>query len=126
MKATLTSLFPVEQMTAAEREREDAKREGIEIMGGVMPLEVIKDENGGPAALKMCECTMKGNVPEPIEGTEFELECDIVIAAIGQMGDFDGLEGMDGGAASSTPTPTYQVKGRTSTSPAAISCARTC
>ena len=33
-------------MTAAEREREDAVREGIEILGGVMPLEVIKDENG--------------------------------------------------------------------------------
>mgnify|MGYP000414538797 CR=1 FL=1 len=32
-----------EQMTAAEREREDAKREGIEIKGGVMPLEVASE-----------------------------------------------------------------------------------
>ena len=46
VKAVLTSLFPIDKMTAAEREREDAAREGIEIKGGVMPLEVIGDDNG--------------------------------------------------------------------------------
>lgn len=113
MEATLTSLFPVDQMTAAEREREDAKREGIEIMGGVMPLEVIKDENGKAWGLKMCQCEMKGNAPEPIEGTEFELECDIIIAAIGQMGDFSGLDGFDNGRGFlDTEGGSYRVKGR--------------
>ena len=48
--AVLTSLFPIEKMTAAEREREDAKREGIDIQGGVMPLEVLKDEKAGAGA----------------------------------------------------------------------------
>ncbi len=43
VSAVLTSLFPVEKMTAAEREREDAKREGIDIQGSVMPLEVLLD-----------------------------------------------------------------------------------
>ncbi|MCB1348434.1 MAG: FAD-dependent oxidoreductase, partial [Maritimibacter sp.] len=71
VKATLTSLFPVEQMTAAEHEREDAKREGIDIQGGVMPLEVIKNDKGVAIGLKMCKCEMKGNVPQPIEGTEY-------------------------------------------------------
>jgi len=52
MEATLTSLFPIEQMTAAEHEREDAKREGIDIKGSVMPLEVILDENGIATGLK--------------------------------------------------------------------------
>ena len=60
VKAVLTSLFPVEQMTAAAREREDAAREGIEIVGGVMPLEVVKDEKGLARALRLCKCTMKG------------------------------------------------------------------
>jgi len=112
MKATLTSLFPVEQMTAAEREREDAKREGIDIKGSVMPLEVLKDENGKARALKMCECDMDGMRPVPREGTEFEIECDIVIAAIGQMGDFAGIEAMDGGKGFIDTDPTYRVKGR--------------
>ncbi|SDJ25697.1 NAD(P)-binding protein [Aliiruegeria lutimaris] len=112
MQATLTSLFPAEEMTAAEREREDAKREGIDIKGGVMPLEVLKNGDGRAIGLKMCECTMKGMTPEPIEGTEFELEADIIIAAIGQMGNFEGVEDMDGGRGFIATTPAYQVKGK--------------
>ncbi|MFV0515394.1 MAG: NAD(P)-binding protein [Jhaorihella sp.] len=112
MQATLTSLFPVEKMTAAERERADALREGIDIRGGVMPLEVIRDDKGHAVALKMCECDMDGMKPVPREGTEFEIECDIIISAIGQMGDFAGLEEMDGGRGFIDASPTYQVKGR--------------
>ncbi len=112
IQATLTSLFPVEQMTAAEHEREDAKREGVEIIGGVMPLEVLKDENGRARALKMCKCEMKGNVPEPIEGTEFEIECDIIISAIGQYGDLEGIDDLDNGRGFIDIDGTYAVKGR--------------
>ena len=46
VQAVLTSLFPMNQMTAAEREREDALREGIDIKGGVMPVEVMLDADG--------------------------------------------------------------------------------
>ncbi|WP_137702287.1 NAD(P)-binding protein [Marimonas lutisalis] len=112
MQATLTSLFPVEQMTAAEREREDAKREGIDIKGSVMPLEVIKDDNGKAVGLKMCECKMNGMAPEPIEGTEFEIEADIIIAAIGQMGDFEGMEDLANDRGFIDIEGPYQVKGR--------------
>ena len=112
IEAVLTSLFPIEQMTAAEHEREDAMREGVEIMGGVMPIEVLKDENGRARALKMAKCEMKGNVPEPIEGTEFEIECDIIIAAIGQMGDLTGLEDLDNGRGFIDIEKAYAVKGR--------------
>ncbi len=112
MEATLTSLFPVEQMTAAEHEREDAKREGVDIKGSVMPLEVIKNAEGRAIALKMCECDMKGNVPEPREGTEFEIECDIIISAIGQMGDLTGIEDLDNGRGFIDTEAGYKVKGR--------------
>ncbi len=112
VKATLTSLFPVEQMTAAEHEREDAKREGVDIRGSVMPLEVIKDDSGKAIALKLCECTMKGNAPQPIEGTEFEIECDVIISAIGQYGDFGGIEDMDAGNGFIAIEAGYKVKGK--------------
>jgi glutamate synthase (NADPH/NADH) small chain len=113
MQATLTSLFPIEQMTAAEHEREDAKREGVDIRGGVMPLEVLKDANGKARALRMCECVMKGNVPEAVEGTEFEIECDIIIAAIGQMGDLTGgLEEFDNGRGFIDVEAGYKVKNK--------------
>ena len=107
----LTSLFPIEKMTAAEHEREDAKREGVDIQGGVMPLEVVKDEKGRARALRMCKCTMKGMVPVPIEGTEYEVECDMVISAIGQMADLaDGLEALDGGRSAIAIDAVYKVK----------------
>lgn len=112
MEATLTSLFPIEQMTAAERERADAEREGIDLRGGVMPLAVIKDDKGRATGLKMCQCVMKGNVPQPVEGTEFEIEADIIIAAIGQMGDLEGVEALDNGRGFIDISPTYQVKDR--------------
>ena len=111
MQATLTSLFPVEQMTAAEREREDAKREGIDIKGGVMPLEVIR-EGDKAVGLRMVECVMKGNVPEAVEGTEFILEADIIIAAIGQSGDLTGIEDMGNERGFIDVAGAYQVKGR--------------
>ncbi len=112
MDATLTSLFPLDEMTAAEHEREDAKREGVEIIAGVMPLELIKDENGLATGLKMCKCTMDGMRPVPIEDTEFELEADIIISAIGQYGDLEGLEDLDNGRGFIDTTVGYQVKGK--------------
>ncbi|MGD0643155.1 MAG: FAD-dependent oxidoreductase, partial [Roseiarcus sp.] len=111
VQAVLTSLFPIEKMTAAEREREDAKREGIEIKGGVMPLEVVKDADGKAVALRMCQCTMKGMTPQPVEGTEFEIACDIIVSAIGQMADLaDGLERLDSGRGSIAIDAVYKVR----------------
>jgi len=109
--AVLTSLFPIEKMSAAEREREDAVREGVDIVGGVMPLEVIKDANGLAVALKICQCTMKGMTPIPVEGTESEIPCDMIISAIGQSADLaDGLERLDGGRGAIAIDPVYQVR----------------
>jgi glutamate synthase (NADPH/NADH) small chain len=110
VKAVLTSLFPVEEMTAAEHEREDALREGVDIRGGVLPLEVIKDDTGRVAALKLCECEMDGTKPVPKEGTEFEIECDLIVSAVGQMGDLRGIEALDNGNGFIATDPLYKVK----------------
>ncbi len=112
MKATLTSLFPIEQMTAAEHEREDAKREGVDIKGSVMPLEVMLNAEGRATGLRMCECVMKGNAPVAIEGTEFTIEADIIIAAIGQAGDFEGIEGLSNDYGFIDVEAGYKVKGK--------------
>jgi NADPH-dependent glutamate synthase beta subunit-like oxidoreductase len=112
VSAVLTSLFPIENMTAAEREREDAVREGIEIRGAVMPVEVIKDADGKAIVLKMCECTMNGTTPVPVEGTEFAIPCDIIVSAIGQMPELsDGLEKLDNGKGGVSVDNVYKVRG---------------
>ena len=112
VEAVLTSLFPIEEMTAAEREREDARTEGVDLRGGVMPLEVIKGEDGRARALKMCECDMDGAKPVPKVGTEFEIECDLIVSAIGQMGDFSGIEEMANDHGFIDADQGFQVKGR--------------
>ncbi len=113
VSAVLTSLFPIEQMTAAEREREDARREGVDLRGGVMPLEVIKNGEGVATGLKMCQCTMKGMVPQPIDGTEFTIECDMIISAIGQMADLaEGLESLGNGRSAIAIDSVYRVRGK--------------
>jgi len=92
-EVTLTSLFPLEQMTAAEHEVQDALKEGVTILTEVMPKELLIDENGRATALVVVECEMDGNRPKPKEGgKETVIEADIVVSAIGQFGKFtDGI-----------------------------------
>ncbi|WP_456378020.1 NAD(P)-binding protein [Thiolapillus sp.] len=108
--ATLTSLFTKENMMAAEHEIHDAIQEGVTILDGVMPLEIIKGEDGRATGLKVCDCTMDGMTPVPIEGTERVLEADIIVAAIGQGGDLSGLESFDNGRGLMDTTNNYQLK----------------
>ena len=112
-EVTLTSLFPKKEMTATEHEVEDALREGVRIYDGVVPQEVVKDENGRACSLKMAKCTVddKG-VPTVIEGTEFEVECDLIVSAIGQGGDLSGIEDLDNGRGFIDTDKFYQVKDR--------------
>lgn len=93
----LTSLFPVNRMMAAQREVEAVVREGVDIRGGVMPLAVIKDDQGRVAALRLCRCRMDGDQPTPVEGTSFDLPCQLLVIAIGQKGDLGDLAELDSG-----------------------------
>ena len=96
-EVTLTSLFQRKEMTASEHEVEDALREGVSVKDGVMPVEVILREDGRAKALKVAQCEIKDNKPTPIEGTEFEIECDLIVSAIGQGGDLADLEEFNNG-----------------------------
>ncbi len=96
-EVTLTSLFPKAEMTAAEHEVHDAQREGVDIKDGVMPVKVILGDDGRATALRMATCEMIDNRPTPVEGTEFDIECDLIVSAIGQGGDLEGLEEFNNG-----------------------------
>lgn len=94
---TLTSLFPRSSMTASEHEVEDAIKEGVTIHDGVMPIEAILGDDGKATKLKMAKCEIKDGKPEAVAGTEFEIECDLIVSAIGQGGDLEGLEEFNNG-----------------------------
>jgi NADPH-dependent glutamate synthase beta subunit-like oxidoreductase len=112
-EVTLTSLFEREEMTATEHEVHDALHEGVRIDNGVMPLEVVLDDNGRATALKMAKCTMEDGRPIPVEGTEYTIECDLIVSAIGQGGDLsEGLETLDNGRGLIDADAFYQMPDR--------------
>jgi len=79
-----------EYMTAREEEIKHAEEEGVKFMFLVSPIEFIGDENGNVKVLKLImnelgEPDSSGRRrPVPIPGTEFGLEVDAVVFAIGQ------------------------------------------
>lgn len=110
--ATLTSLFTKDKMFAAEHEIHDALHEGCEILDGVMPLEVIVGADGRATGLKVCDCTMDGMTPVPTEGTERVLEADLIVSAIGQGGDMEGLSDLANDRSLIDADKFYQVPGK--------------
>lgn len=112
-EVTLTTLFPLDQMTAAEHEVQDALKEGVTILTEVMPKELVFDENGRAIGLTVVECVMNGNMPEPKEGgKETLIEADLVVSAIGQYGNLEGVEAMDNGRSLIDADKNYKVPGK--------------
>ncbi len=81
-------------------ELEEAEVEGVEIQYMVTPKRIIGDENGHVRAIEMVRNELGEpddsgrRRPKPVEGSEFLIECDMVIAAIGQRQDNDFLGDM--------------------------------
>ena len=112
-EVTLTSLFTKENMTAAEHEVMDALTEGVTILDGVMPTEVVLGADGRARGLKVVACKLESGRPVPLEGAEEKLiEADLVVSAIGQGGDMTGLEALDNGRGLMDADKFYQVPGK--------------
>jgi NADPH-dependent glutamate synthase beta subunit-like oxidoreductase len=107
---TLISRSPVEKMPAAEHEIEDANREGVSIQGCLNPVAVVKNDEGRAVALRVQKLEDDGKTP--IEGSEFDIEADLIVAAIGQKGEMDGLENLDNGHGFIDADQNYQVPGK--------------
>jgi NADPH-dependent glutamate synthase beta subunit-like oxidoreductase/Pyruvate/2-oxoacid:ferredoxin oxidoreductase delta subunit len=109
---TLTSVF----MTASKHELEHAEAEGIAIMGGWMPVAVLKGTDGRATGLRIKQCEAKmisGRLDiKPIEGTEKELPADLIVSAIGQAIDFTGLEEFNNGKGGVAADKNYQLQGK--------------
>ena len=78
-----------QEMPARLAEIKHAEEEGVELILLANPARFLGDDSGhvrGMGCLKMmlCEPDESGRCrPVPIEGSEFELECDLVIVALG-------------------------------------------
>lgn len=86
----LTTRSTIDNMPAAQEEIDDANREGVEIEGQLSPVEVIKGEDGRATALRFVRLEDDGSTP--IEGSEFDVECELIVPAIGQHVDNEGMD----------------------------------
>ena len=107
---TLISRSSIENMPAAEHEIEDANREGIEIIGQLSPVSVVKDDDGRAKALRVVKLEADGKTP--IEGSEYDIEAELIVAAIGQGGDWAGMEGFANERGLADADKNFQVPGK--------------
>ena len=111
-EVTLTSVY----MTASKPEIDHAEAEGIAIMGGWMPIGVVKGPDGRATALRVMQCEAKmisGRLDiKKIEGTEKDLPADLIVSAIGQAVDFTGIEEFNSGKGTISADKNYQVTGK--------------
>lgn len=114
-EVTLISIFSVDKMAANKHEIDQALAEGISIEGGLMPVGVVKT-NGRATALRVARCEAKiagGKLDiKKIDGSEFDIEADLIVSAIGQAVDFTGLEEFDNGKGAITTDRNYQIAGK--------------
>ncbi len=107
---TLCSRSAIENMPAAQHEIDDATREGVNIIGCIQPVEVVRDADGRATALKVIKLEEDGKTP--IEGSEYDIECDLIVAAIGQGADLTGIEGIGNDKGFIDADAHFQVAGK--------------
>jgi len=97
-KVTILYRRGLEDMPAGQREVEEALEEGVEIKAQSLPTAILN--HGGRATGLRCVRTRMGTREKGgrrsfmvIEGTEFEVDADSIIAAVGQESDLSWLSG---------------------------------
>jgi len=102
------------EMPADKMEIVDLLEEGVELMELAAPVGIVR-ENGKLKALR-CQRMKLGEPdasgrrrPVPLEGSEFELPCNLVISAIGQNTSLQGLTEIETGEVELTRWNTYVV-----------------
>ncbi len=115
-EVTLTSVFNIDKMQANKHEIEQALAEGIHILGSLVPIGIVRDASGRATALRVARCEAKfagGKLEiKNIEGSEHDIEADLIVSAIGQAVDFTGLEQFNNGKGAVSTDRNYVVNGQ--------------
>ena len=102
----------VEEMPATKHEVASVTREGVHIVACVAPVSVVTGPDGRATALKVIKVEWVKGKMVPLEGSEFDIPCDLIVSAVGQGGDMRGLESLDNGKGLITGDKHYQVVGQ--------------
>ncbi|MBP2674156.1 MAG: FAD-dependent pyridine nucleotide-disulfide oxidoreductase, partial [Deltaproteobacteria bacterium] len=103
-----------DEMPADRMEIEDCLAEGIEIMELAAPVGIVKDGERLKALrcirMKLGEPDASGRRrPIPLEGSEFDLPCQMAVSAIGQTTSLYGLTDASGGSVGLTKWNTFVI-----------------
>ncbi len=96
-EVTIVYRRPVSKMPATRTEIAHVTQEGVKIRDSLAPVEVVIGDDGRAVALRVIEADWSSGKMVVKEGTEIDIECDLIVAAIGQVGDLTGLESLDNG-----------------------------
>lgn len=96
-EVTIVYRRPIDKMPATKMEIEHVVKEGVQIQDSLVPVEVVLDGSGRARALRVAKVDWTGGKMQVKEDSAFDLECDLIVAAIGQVGDFEGIEELDNG-----------------------------
>jgi len=115
-EVTLTSIFNIDKMQANKHEIDQALAEGIAILGSLVPVGIVRGADGRATALRVMQCEAKivgGKLEvKNVEGTERDIEADLIVSAIGQAVDFTGLEVFNNGKGAVSTDRNYLVAGQ--------------
>jgi dissimilatory sulfite reductase flavoprotein subunit len=108
---TIVYRRPIEKMPATKMEIEHIMREGVNIRPSLIPVEVVLDGNRAKA-LRVAEVDWSSGKMQVKQGSEFNIECDLIVAAIGQVGDLVGFEDLNNGKGLVNADAYYRCSGR--------------
>jgi len=84
----------IEEMPADEIEINAVVREGGEIQIHVIPVSVVKDAEGKATALRVAKVEWVNKKMVIKEGSEYDIPCDLIIAAMGQSVEWNDMAGL--------------------------------
>lgn len=102
-QVTILSWTVPDEITAANEEVEEALQEGVTVEHCVIPVEIL-GEGGKVTGLRCLRTQLTDDImpngrhrPEPVPGSDFIIDADHVVMAIGQSANADelGIEGLD-------------------------------
>ncbi len=107
-EVTIVYRRPVEKMPATKMEIKHVLEEGVTIAPSLLPVSVVKDASGRATALRVAEVDWSTGKMTLKPGTERDIECDLIVSAIGQFTDFAGMEAIDNGRGAAAADSYYR------------------
>lgn len=131
-KTTLLSAVPRAEMKCSPAEYEDAVKEGAGMQELISVIEVLREAgngaggNGARGKVRAVKCVkmekkeqgeegFNSPIPflryKPVEGSTFEIACDMLVSAIGQTTEMKGLEATTNGSPWLNLDAEFRIKG---------------